>query len=153
MPKLKYAVNLTDKEQSRLSRITTAGKASAREILHAKILLATADNRSPKLTVGAAAEKCDTTATTVQIIRKLYAEEGFEAALKRKKRETPPIQPKITGDVEAHIIAMACSEPPLGFAKWSLRLLAEKAVELDYIDNISYVSVGTVLKKHNLSLI
>ena len=153
MPKMKYQVNLTDEEQAKLTKITTTGKASAKEILHANILLATADNRSPKLTVAAAAEKCNSTTTTVQIIRKLYAEDGFDAALKRKKRETPPVQPKITGDVEAHIIALACSEAPEGFAKWSLRLLAEKAVELNYIDGISYVSVGTVLKKHSLSLI
>ena len=153
MPKMKYQVNLTDEEQAKLTKITTTGKASAKEILHANILLVTADNRSPKLTVAAAAEKCNSTTTTVQIIRKLYTEDGFDAALKRKKRETPPVQPKITGDVEAHIIALACSEAPEGFAKWSLRLLAEKAVELNYIDGISYVSVGTVIKKHSLSLI
>ena len=153
MPKLKHKVNLTEKEQNKLSRITTTGKASAREILHAKVLLATADNRSPKLTVATVAEKCDTSITTVQAIRKLYSEEGIEKALKRKKRKTPPIEPKITGDVEAHIIAMACGETPKGFAKWSLRLLADKAVELDYIDEISHVSVRTILKKDYLSLI
>ena len=153
MPKKKYKVNLTDEEQRTLKKITTTGKVSAREILHANILLATADNRSKKLTVAAAAQKCNSTTTTVQIIRKLYAEEGFEAALKRKKREIPPVAAKITGEVEAHIIALACSKVPEGYAKWSLRLLADKAVELSYIDEISYVSVGSVLKKHNLSLI
>ena len=116
-------------------------------------MLATDGKHSPKLTIAAVAGKCNSTTTTVQRIRKLYAMDGFNAALKRKKRKTPPVEPKITGDVEAHIIAMACSEPPKGFAKWSLRLLADKAVELEYIDKISYVSVGTVLKKHNLSLI
>ena len=147
-----YKVNLTKEERAKLSKITTTGKAAAKEVLHANILLATDDKRSPKLTVSAAADKCNTTTTTVQTIRKLYAVGGFDAALKRKKRITPPIQPKITGEVEAHIIALACSEPPEGFAKWSLRLLADKAVELEYIDNISYVSVGTLLKKRNLSL-
>ena len=153
MPKLKYHVNLTDEERALLVKITTTGKGSAKEIQHANILLSTDDNRSTKLTVVAVAEKCNSTTTTVQIIRKLYSEEGFDAALKRKKRTIPPVQPKITGDVEAHIIAMACGEVPVGFAKWSLRLLADKTVELGYIDNISYVSVGTVLKKYNLSLI
>jgi len=152
MPKKKYEVNLTEEEQKKLIKIASTGKTSAKEILHANILLATADNRSPKLTVAAAAEKCNSTTTTVQVIRKLYAEAGFEAALKRKKRKNPPVAAKITGEVEAHIIALACSAVPEGFAKWSLRLLADKAVELNYIDNISYVSVGTVLKKHNLSL-
>jgi hypothetical protein len=153
MPKLKYLVCLTDEERATLKKIVTTGKSSAREILHANILLATDDNRTPKLTVIEAADKCSSTDTTVQTIRKAYHEGGFDFALKRKKRKTPPVAAKITGEVEAHIIALACGDPPEGFSKWSLRLLADKAVELEYIDNISYVSVGTLLKKHNLSLI
>ena len=153
MPKIKYLVCLTEEERTKLKKITTTGKSPAKEILHASILLATDDNRMPKLTVIEAADKCGATSTTVQTIRKAYHEYGFDFALKRKKRETPPIEPKITGEVEAHIIALACGEPPEGFSKWSLRLLADKAVELEYIDSISYVSVGTLLKKHNLSLI
>ena len=152
MPKLKYAVYLTDDEKATLKKIATKGKSNAREILRANILLATDDKRKPKLTVAAVAEKCNTTTSTVQTIRKNYSDGGLDKALKRKKRKTPPIEPKITGEVEAHIIALACGEPPQGFSKWSLRLLANKAVELEYIDNISYVSVGTLLKKHNLSL-
>jgi len=152
MPKQKYKVNLTEEEKTKLKRIATTGTASAKEILHAKILLATDDARIPKLTVAEVAEKNDTTTTTVQTIRARYGEGGLNAALKRKKRETPPVKAKITGEVEAHVIALACGEPPQGFSKWSLRLLADAAVELDYIENISYVSVGTILKKHNLSL-
>jgi hypothetical protein len=72
--------------------------------------------------------------------------------LKRKKRETPPVAPKISGEVEAHIIALACSPVPEGRAKWAVRLLADKCVELNYIDSISFKSVHRVLKKHNLSL-
>ena len=153
MPTIKYTVALTEEERSTLERITKKAKAAAREILHANILLSTDDTRIPKLSVAAVAEKCNTTTTTVQILRKNYCERGFDAAIKRKKRETPPIKPKITGEVEAHLIALACGEAPEGFSKWSLRLLASKAVELDYIKNISYASVGTILKKHNLSLI
>lgn len=152
MPRIKYNVNLTDEERRRLTKITTTGEAAAREILHANVLLATDDGCSPKLTVAAAAEKCNTTTTTVQTIRRKYAEQGLDAALKRKERERPPIQPKITGEVEAHILAIAYSKPPKGFAKWSLRLLADKVVALKYIDSISYVSIGMVLKKHNVSL-
>ena len=99
MPKLRYQVKLTKEERVKLTKTTTTGRASAKEILHAKILLATDDGRSPKLTVVAVAEKCDTTTTTVQTIRRSYAEQGLDAALKRKKRESPPIQPKITGEV------------------------------------------------------
>jgi hypothetical protein len=153
MPKLVHSLELSDEQKTKLKKITTTGKTSAKEILHANILLATDDKRLPKLTVVEVAKKCNTTATTVQTVRKAYAQDGFNAALKRKKRKTPPIEPKITGDVEAYIIALACSEPPQGFFKWSLRLLANKAVELGYISKISYVSVSTLLKKHNLSLI
>jgi len=152
MPKLMYKVNLTEEEQTKLIKITTTGKTSAKEILHANILLATADNKPTKLTISKVAQKCNTTNTTVQIIRKLYATKGLNAALTRKKRTTPPIEAKITGEIEAHIIALACTKPPKGYAKWSLRLLANKTVELNYIDQISYVSVGTVLKKHNCVL-
>ena len=115
--------------------------------------MATDDTREPKLTVAQVAQNLNTSATTVQIVRKSYAASGLEAALKRKKRAIPPVVPKITGEVEAHIVALACSKAPDGYSKWSLRLLAGKAVELGYIDDISYVSVGSVLKKHSLNLI
>ena len=141
---IKYLVCLTDEERTQLKKIVTKGKSSAKEILHANILLATDDSRAPRLTVAEAADKCNSTTTTVQTIRKAYHEGGLDFALKRKKRGTPPVQAKITGEVEAHIIALACGDPPEGFSKWSLRLLADKAVELEYIENISYVSVGTL---------
>ena len=78
-------------------------------------------------------------------------EEGFEAVLERRA-SSRVYDVKIDGDVEAKLVKLCCSEPPPGFAKWSLRLLADKMVELQYIDSISYVSVGNVLKKMNLSL-
>jgi len=147
MPKLKYNVKLSDDEKKRLKKIIKNGVAPAREILRANILLATDDSRVPKLTVAQVAERYQSTSTTVQTIRKEYALSELESTIKRKKRETPPIEPKITGDVEAHIIALSCSTPPDGFSKWTVRLLADKTVELGYIDSISYVSVSTVLKK------
>ena len=149
MPKKKYTVKLSESDKTELKKVTTTGKASAKEILHANILLATDDARKPKLTVVAVAEKCETSTTTVQKVRKQYSTEGLKAALTRKKRKLPPVAPKITGDVEARIVALACGEPPEGFSKWSLRLLADKAMELEYIDKISHESVSTLLKKHN----
>ena len=119
MPKKKYDVKLTEEERTILEKLTTTGKSSANEIQRAKILLATDDNRVPKLTVKSVAEKCDSNTTTVQSVRKLYHEIGLDASIKRKKRATPPIAPKITGEVEAHVIALACSEPPEGYAKWA----------------------------------
>jgi transposase len=151
MPIKRYQVNLSESEKTRLQKMRTTGRTSAKEMTHANILLATADNRVPKLTVAKTAEKCNVSATMVTDIRKRYSEAGLDAALQRKKRQTPPVEPKITGEVEAHIIALACSVPPDGFSQWSLRLLAQKAVELEYIESISHASVRTVLKKRNSS--
>ena len=72
--------------------------------------------------------------------------ESVENFLQRKKREKPPVEPQITGEVEAHIIALACSNSPEGFAKWTVRMLADIAVKLGYIDSISHTSMNTVLK-------
>ena len=152
MPKQKYEVKPTEEEKEALQEITRNGKSSAKEIMHARILLATDDAREPKLTVRQVAEKCDSTPTTVQTVRRYYATQGLAAALQRKKRETPPVEAKITGDVEAKIVALACSKPPDGYARWALRLLADRAVELEIIGEISHSAVGIVLKKHNLSL-
>ena len=86
-------------------------------------------------------------------MRSSYCEKGLEATINRKKRETPPVPAKVTGEVEAHVAALACSEPPEGYSKWTLRLLADKTVELGYIDSISHVTISTILKKMNLSRI
>jgi hypothetical protein len=88
---------------------------------------------------------------TIDRTKKKFIEEGFESVLERR----PSIQnytKKVDGDIEAKLVSLCCSEPPEGFAKWSLRLLADKMVELNYIDYISHVSVREVLKKTNLSL-
>lgn len=82
----------------------------------------------------------------MQTVRSSYCEKGVEATINRKKRETPPVPAKVTGEVEAHVVALACSEPPEGYSKWTLRLLADKTVELGYIDSISHVTISTILK-------
>jgi hypothetical protein len=79
--------------------------------------------------------------------------DSVSAFLQRKKREIPPVAPKITGEVEAKVIALACSQVTEGYAQWTLRLLADKSVELGIIDSISHATVRNILKKHNLSLI
>jgi transposase len=88
---------------------------------------------------------------TIDRVKKRFIEEGFETVLERRA-SSRVYDVKIDGDVEAKLVKLCCSEPPPGFAKWSLRLLADKMVELQYIDSISYVSIGNVLKKMNLSL-
>ena len=72
---------------------------------------------------------------------------GLESTIYRKKRETPPVPAKVTGDVEAHIVTLACSEPPEGYERWTVRLLADKCVELNYVDSLSHMTVSRVLKK------
>lgn len=148
MPKIRYKVCLSQEERTALLGIVSKGTASARAIMRANVLLA-ADVNSPKGKKSEAkiAELFNVHPQTVHTIRKEYSEKGLKIALSRKRRETPPVEPKITGDVEAKIIALSCSAPPPGRAKWSLRLLADKAVEMEYIDSISYVAVGNLLKK------
>lgn len=109
------------------------------------------NGKSP-MTVQEAAIAFNTSATTVQNVRTAYGEKGLDATIQRKKRETPPVEAKVTGEVEAHIIALACGDPPKGYAKWTLRLLADKSVKLGYIDSISHTQVGRILKKTSISL-
>ena len=93
----------------------------------------------------------DVTVQTIERIRKQLVEEGFEAALSRRSYTQKVSRIKIDGDVEAHLVALSCSEPPEGFARWTLRLLADKIVELGYVENISHETVRQTLKKTNLS--
>jgi transposase len=79
--------------------------------------------------------------------------ENVAVFLQRKKRKTPPVEPKVTGELEAHIIALACGKTPDGYGHWTLRLLADKCVELQYVDSLSHMSVKRLLKKRNLNII
>ena len=152
MPSLKYVIELSDEDKAKLQDIVTKGTSPARMILRANILLAS-DRQSEKyMTVSEISRVYHTTPTTVQNVRISYCEKGLDATITRKKRETPPVPAKVTGEVEAHVVALACGEPPKGYSKWSLRLLAEKTVELGYIDSVSHTTVSTILKKTNLSL-
>jgi transposase len=148
MPKVKYHVRLSKKERAALLNIISKGTASAKSIMRANVLLA-ADENNPngKKNESEIAEFFNVHQQTVHTIRKEYSERGLDVALSRKKRETPPVEPKITGEVEAKIIALSCSSPPPGRSRWSLRLLADKSIELQYIDSISHEAVGRLLKK------
>jgi transposase len=148
MPQNKYHVRLTKKERRVLLDIVLKGFASAKEIMHANILLA-ADENSAKVRKSEIeiAKLFHVNQQTVHTIRRRYSEAGLDMAISRKKRDTPPVEPKITGEVEARIIALSCSTPPEGRSRWSLRLLADKSVELQYIDSISHEAVGRLLKK------
>ena len=139
MPIQKYEVSLSAEERKQLTKIVKSGNMPARTILRANILLAVDRNGKQPMTVQEAAIAFNTSATTVQNVRTRYGEKGLDATIQRKKRETPP--------VEAHIIALACGDPPKGYAKWTLRLLADRSVKLGYIESISHTQVGRILKK------
>ena len=134
-------------ERKRLAKIVKSGRMPARTILRANIILAVDKNGKKPMTVQEAAIAFNTSATTVQNVRTCYGERGLDATLNRKKRETPPVEAKVTGEVEAHIIALARGEAPEGYAKWTLRLLADRSVKLGYVDSISHTQVGRILKK------
>jgi len=146
-------IELSAEEREELKKFTKTGKRSIRLVNRAKIILELdeADGRKP-LTQAEISEKIGVSRQVVNDAKKAFrAKESISKFLQRKKRETPPIAPKITGEVEAHIIALACSPVPEGCAKWTVRLLADKCVELNYIDSISFKSVHRLLKKRNLS--
>ena len=152
MPSVKYIIELTDNDRKALLDIVAKGTSPAKTILRANILLASDRSNKKHMTVAEIAEAYHTTPTTVQNVRTSYANNGLDTTINRKKRVTPPVPPKVTGEVEAHIIALACSEPPEGYSKWTLRLLADKCVELNYAESLSHVTVSRVLKKTNLNL-
>ncbi|HZK01300.1 MAG TPA: helix-turn-helix domain-containing protein [Anaerovoracaceae bacterium] len=152
MPKRKYVIALSPEERTKLTKIIKTGKSPARVILKANILLSSDTSVTKPLSVAATAKLFQTTATTVQNVRTSYAKNGLDGALFRKKRTVPPVKPKVDGEVEARIIALCCSEPPEGYERWTVRLLADKCVELEYIDSISHMTVSRTLKKTNLSL-
>lgn len=152
MPKKKYVIELTNEERMQLAKIIKTGKSPARVILRANILLHSDSSTAKPLSVVETANLFHTTPTTVQNVRTSYAESGLDGALYRKKRTTPPVEPKVDGELEAHIIALCCTKPPEGYERWTVRLLADKCVELGYIDSISHMTVSRTLKKTNLSL-
>jgi predicted XRE-type DNA-binding protein len=146
-------IELSAIARSELEKFAKTGKHSIKLVTRAKIILELdeADGRKP-LTQNQITEKLGVSRQTVNDAKKAFiGTESISEFLQRKKREIPPIKPKITGEVEAHLIALACSPVPEGNAKWGVRLLADKCVELHYIDSISFKSVQRVLKKHNLN--
>jgi transposase len=142
----KYIVRLTEEERKGLRAAVSKGQASARKIGHARVLLKV-DADGPNWTDEQAAEAFGIRANTVRDMRQRFVEEGLEAALERKRRTEPPTPRKLDGAGEARLIALACGEPPEGRARWTLRLLAGKMVELAIVDGISHETVRRTLKK------
>ena len=144
----KYVVRLTSEERSKLQRLVSVGKAAARKILHARILLqADQEADGPGWRDEQIAQGLSAHPRTIANVRQRLVEQGLEAALNRKKQERPSRRPKLDGKAEARLIALRCGEPPEGRMRWTLHLLADKLVELKVVDSLSYETVRRVLKK------
>ena len=146
-----YPVVLAEAERIELERLIAAGTAPARKLTHARILRkADQSEQGPAWVDDRIAEAVEVSQPTVARVRKQYVEQGLAAALARRppRRE---YRHKLDGEQEAHVLALACSEPPAGHARWSLRLLADRLVELEIVDTISYQTVARTLKKTSSS--
>ena len=146
----KYIVRLTAEERSELEDLVKKGKTQAYRIKHANILLAI-DADGPEWVDGRAAEAYRCNPNTVKNIRRRFAEHGLEAALGRKEQERPSRRRIIDGEKEARLLAIACSQPPAGRAKWTLKMLADELVALEVVDSVSEQTVRRTLKKTNSS--
>jgi transposase len=147
-----YTVKLTKWEVEELHSIISKGAHSSQTFRAAYILLNCDEGEySEKVTNEQISKVLKIGMRTIDRVKKKFVNNGFEATLERRAT-TRKYEIKVDGDMEAKLISLCCSEPPKGYARWSLRLLADKMVELKYTESISYVTVGNVLKKMNLSL-
>ena len=144
----KYVVRLSAEEREQLETLIRKGKSPAGRLLKARILLkADVSEGRAGWSDSRIVRALDTSASMVYRVRQQLVEEGFEAVLSRKQRATPAIPRIFDGEKEARLIALACSKPPKGRARWSLRLLENKVVELGIVDRASDSTIGRVLKK------
>jgi transposase len=144
---IKYKVSLTEEERKELNTIVNKGTHPATRVKNALILLNCDESQgSNKFTNEIISKIVRVSMKTIDRVKKKFVEEGFEAVLYPGKTKRIYIK-KFDGDLEAHLVALCCSEPPEGYARWSLRLLADKIVELKYVDDISHETVRQILKK------
>jgi len=149
----RYRVTLTKEEREKLEATTRRGKMHARRFIHARaLLLCDASVDGPAWNVADVAAALGVTSRAIEHLKKRFVEEGLEAALERKPREKPPREVRFDGAFEARLTALACSDVPEGHRRWTVRLLADKAVELKFAESVSHMTVQRVLKKTNLSL-
>jgi transposase len=144
----KYIVTLTEDERENLGRFTYRGKHKSQKIINSLILLACDEGEFQKKrsTNKEIARILNISMKKIDRVKKRFVEEGLDIALNGTKGKRI-YEKKADGDFEAHLVALSCSDPPEGFARWSLRLLADKVVEFDYIDSISHETIRRVLKK------
>jgi hypothetical protein len=148
MPTKRYVVALTPEEREQLTQLISSGKRSARTITRARIpLKADQAQGGPAWHDDRIADALGCGRRTVERVRQHLVEEGLEAALSHKPQARPSVLPKLDGAGEARLIALACSEPPDGRDGWTLKMLADKLVELRVVESLSYETVRRVLKK------
>ena len=144
----KYVVRLSREEREQLEALIRKGKSPAQRLLKARMLLkADVSEGGEGWSDSRIIKALETSASMVYRVRKQLAEEGFEAVLSRKQRATPAVPRIFDGEKEAKLIALACSKPPKGRARWTLRLLESKVVELHIVDRARDSTIGRVLKK------
>ena len=149
----RYRIILTEQERKDLEALTRCGKTGAKRFIHARaLLLCDTGSEGSAWTVTNVAEALGVTSRTIEHLKQRFVEEGLEAALVRKPRGKPPRDVIFDGAFEARLIALACSDAPEGRLRWTVRLLADKAVELKFVSSVSHMTVQRVLKKTNLSL-
>lgn len=149
----RYRVTLTQEERRELDAISSKGKRSARTVLYARaLLLLDAGEDGPRWIVVKVAEALGVTPRSLEHLKKRFVEEGLAVALERKIRVKPPREIQFGGEFEAHLLALACSIAPEGRKRWTVRLLAEKLVELAIVPSVSPMTVCNILKKMNLNL-
>lgn len=148
MANKKFVVKLSGEERAQLTGLISKGKTAVKTVLKARILLKADQGEAGE---GWADEKIcealDTNVSMVSRVRETFVSQGLEAVLTRKQRETPPIAPIFDGERQAQLIALACSEPPEGYAHWTIRLLAEHVIERKIVKTAHFNTVGRALKK------
>ena len=143
-------ISLTSDQRTFLEHLIRSGFSSARKLAHARILLLSDRSQGQRLQDAQVAQAVQVCVATVRALRQRFVREGLDACLSDRPR--PGRAPKLTGDVEAKLVTLVCSDPPEGNARWTLRLLADQMVALDVVDQISHVAIGNALKKTNLNL-
>jgi transposase len=149
MPAKKYIVDLTCEERQILEQLTSKGKAQVYKINHARILLkADINSAQGEWTARAMSQALDISTATIERVRQRFVEQGIEAALNRQVQQKRKPR-RLDGEQEAHLIAMVCGPTPAGQGRWTIRLLAERMVELGYVESVSHETVRQTLKKTN----
>jgi len=148
MPQIRYKVTLSREEREGLEAIATRGKHSSQKVLNALILLGCDEgvHQERKKTSQELAEVLPVSARKIDRVKKRFVEDGLDVALEKRRAERE-YERKADGEFEARLVALSCSEPPEGYARWSLRLLADRMVELGHVDSVSHETVRRTLKK------